>query len=279
MANQAFRDVNTVVIFGTATTGVETVRLGDEADELNYNSDANQYRQDVGITRQVVRTEISKKSSAKLRDLLSAVFTAVGGDNTGTATLGRVQRARITQGSQELLDSGDADSWIRYAGVTDINGRAEITFRDKAQLHAAPLVKGRKGTLVVTVPIPREGHGLPAGTATETHTVLCMVKEVEDQAEHGALGEARVVFEMYGTTDPWSVSGGSGGAKLKQVAVGDEGTISWVSPAADAGSGEAVSVANGVCVGIDVELAHGEFAKSTIRATHYSSDGSSTPIS
>lgn len=279
MTKQAFRDVNTVSVFGTAMTGVRVARLADESDEINYNADANQYRQDVGITRQLVRTQIDRLSSDKLRDLLSATFTAVNGDNTGSAALGRVQRVRISQEGTELMDSGDAATWLEWVGVEDINGRVEVTFRDKAQLHTQPMVKGTKGTLTVKASIPRTAQGLPAATASDTHVVTCELISIEDQAEHGALGEARAVFAMYGATDPWSESGPSGGALMKQVTIGAEGAIAWTSPAADASSGEAVSVANGIAVRQEVEFAHGELTRASYHFTHYSSDGTSTPIS
>lgn len=278
MANQAFRDVNTVVLHGTAIQGVRTVRLSDEGEEINFNADAVAYRQDVGLTKQIAMLEIERISSNKFRDVLSAVFTAVGGTGTGTAILGRVQRARISQQGSVIRDSGDADHWIRYVGVTDINGQVEVTFRDQAQLHAAPLVKGRKGTLTLKVPVPRTAFGLPAATATETHVVTCMVKGIEKRAEHGGLGEARVVFEMYGSTNPWSKSGVTGGKQLRPVAIGGSGTVSWNAPAADAALSEATSVANAVCVGIEVDLAHGEYAQARYRFEAYSSNGTTAPI-
>lgn len=278
MANQSFRDVNTTVFGATAVQGVQTIRVTDEGEVITFVADANAYEQDVGLTKQIAMMEVERISSEKLRDVLSAVFTAAGGASTGTAILGRVQEVTIRQGGKVIRDSGDADAWIRYLGLTDINGEVTVGFRDLAQLHAAPLVKGRKGTLRVKVPIPRTGFGLPAGTASETHAIICELVSMEKGGAHGEIGEARATFRMYGATNPWTPSGLTGGKQLRPIALGWKGTASWSAPPADAGASEACSVANALLVGIDVTLRHGEYSRATYRFEAHSSDGAASPI-
>lgn len=275
MSNQSFRDVNTVVLAGVAIAGVQRVRLGNEGAVINFNSDAGAYRQDVGLTKQVAQIDIERLSSAKLRDIISAVFTFNG---TGSITFGRVQRARVGQRGTVLRDSGDADTWVRYVGVTDIAGDAEVNFRDLPQIKAAGLTKGRKGTLTLRVPAPRTGYGLPSTTAAEVHVVKCMVAMHEAQASHGAMSDGRTRFEMYGTS-PWSSSGLTGGQMLKPVSVGQRGAISWNAPAADAASSEATTVTGAVITDIEMTLEHGGYARSNYKAEAGASDGTTPPVS
>lgn len=276
MANQAFRDVNTVSIFGTNMLGVERVTLEDDGAVINWSADAAAYRQDVGLTKQLAMVSIEKKASNKMRDLISAVFTC---GSTGSVTLGRVQRVRAREGGTPLHDSGDADTWIRYVGVTEVMGEVEVTSRDvKQRPSAGTLVKGRKGTLTVTVPIQRTGYGLPASTATETHKFQCMVAKVGIKAEHGNLADLDLRFEIYGP-NRWTASGATGGASLAPVAVGATGTISWKAPAADASSAESVTVARNCVVEREMTVEHGSFARSSIRTEAGSSDGVTPPIS
>lgn len=277
MANQSFRDVNTVTIGGTTILGVQSVRLGDAGELLEFTSDANAYRQDVGLTKQVATIELERISNQKLRDVLSAVFTAVGGASTGTSIMGRIQRVSLQQSGDVIRDSGDADVWLRYLGLTNIKGQVTVEFRDLAQLQSAPLVKGRKGTLTLKVPVPRTGFGLPASTATETHTVVCMVAGMEKDAEHGGLGSGRVTFEAYGTS-PWTSAGATGGKQLRPIAPGWKGTVGWTAPAADASGGEATSVTNALLTGLDVTLAHGEFSRAVYRFEAHSTNGQTAPI-
>lgn len=276
MANQAFRDVNTVILAGVAMQGVQRVSLANEGAVINFNSDAGAYRQDVGLTKQVASVDIERLSSDKLRDLVSAVFTS---GSTGSVTFGRVQRARISERGTVLRDSGDADAWIRYVGVTDIGGDCEVNFRDLAQAKSALLAKGRKGTLTITVPKPRTGFGLPAQTATETHKVTCMVAQHEVSAAHGELNDGRTRFEMYGSSDPWTASGATGGKALKPVSVGSRGSAKWTAPAADAGAGEATTVTGGIVTEIEVTLEHGNYARATYKLEAGSNDGQTSPVS
>jgi hypothetical protein len=277
MANQSFRDVNTVVFGATAILGVQSVRLGDGGEGLDFHSDADAYRQDVGLTRQVATLEVERISNQKLRDVLSAVFTAAGGTGTGTAILGRVQRVSIQNSGKVIRDSGDADHWIRYLGLTEIVGQVVVDFRDQAQVQSAPLLKGRKGTLTAKVPVPRTGFGLPALTATETHRFLAMVSDIQKDAQHGEIGSARVTFDLY-SSSMWTPSGVTGGKQLRPINLGWKGTVSWVAPAADASGGESTSVANALLAGIDVTLAHGEYSRATYRFEAHSSNGQTAPI-
>jgi hypothetical protein len=276
MANQSFRDVNTVVLAGVALAGVQRVRLSNEGALLNFHADANAFRQDVGLTKQIAMVDIERMSSSKLRDIVSAVFTS--GALT-SVTLGRVQRARISQGGTVLRDSGDADSWVRYVGVTDISGDVEATFRDVKQMQSGSLKKGQKGTLTLAVPVSRSGTGLPSSTATETHKVVCMVHTFEKQVGHGEMAEIRARFEMFGATNPWTTSGLTGGAQLKPVTVGQAGSAKWTAPAADAGSAEATTVTAGVVTNIEVTLEHGNYARANYKLEAGASDGVTPPIS
>lgn len=275
MARQSFRDVNTVVLAGYSLVGVTKVGLSNEGAVINFNSDAGAYRQDVGLTKQVAGVDLERMSSQKMRDILSAVFTS----GTGTVTFGRVQRARLAQRGTVLRDSGDADAWIAYVGVTDIGGEAEVSFRDLAQAKSAVLAKGRKGTLTITVPKPRTGFGLPAQTASETHKVTCMVAQHEVGAQHGELNDGRTRFEMYGATNPWTVSGYTGSSSLRPVAVGTRGSVKWTAPAADAGAGEATTVTNGIVTEVEVTVEHGAYARSTVKVEAASTDGQTSPVS
>lgn len=275
MANQSFRDVNTVILAGVALSGVQRVGLSNEGAVINYNSDANAYRQDVGLTKQVAMVDIERLSPQKLRDLVSAVFTA----GTASLTFGRVQRARISQRGTVLRDSGDEDVWVRYVGVTDISGEAEVSFRDVAQAKLASLAKGRKGTLTIRIPKPRTGYGLPASTATETHVVQCMVAQHEVNAAHGELSDGRARFEMYGSSDPWSTSGATGASALKAVSVGSRGSAKWTAPAADAGSAEATTVTGGIVTEVEVTVEHGAHARATFKLEAGAADGATSPVS
>lgn len=275
MANQAFRDVNTVSIMGTSMLGIERVSLSDEGAVINWFADASAYRQDVGLTKQVAGVNIERKSRLFMRDIISAVFTCGA---TGSVPLGRVQRIRARENGTVLRDSGDADSWVRYVGITDITGEVEASFRDVHQRAAGgSMVKGRKGTLTVKVPVPRTGYGLPSSTATETHVFKCMVARNEVKAEHGALADIDVRFEMYGSSQ-WTASGATGGASLAPKALGATGTVSWVAPAADASAGEAVSVAHGCVVEREMSLEHGAHAKAMLKTEHWSADGQTPPV-
>jgi hypothetical protein len=279
MANQNYRDVNTVVLGGTAIRGVEVARLMDEGEVLEFFSDAIPHRQDVGLTKQIAMVEIQRISDQKYRDVLSAVFTSQQGGTTGAVVLGRVQAVDIRVSGSELRDSGDADAWIRSLGLSRIVGQGSVTYRDLGQPRTSLLVKGKKGTLTVKVPVPRTGFGLPAQTATETHKFTCMLAEMSQDSEHAALGEARASFEFYGIVDPWSVSGGvTGGKQLKPVALGWKGTVAYNAPAGDAASSESVSVANALLVGHELAIRHGEYARSTLRFAAHSSNGQASPI-
>lgn len=275
MANQSFRDVNTVILAGVAMSGVQRVGLSNEGATIDFVSDANAYRQDVGLTKQVAMVSIERLSPQKLRDVISAVFTS----GTGTVTFGRVQSARLAQRGTVLRDSGDADHWVRYVGVTNIVGEAEVGFRDLAQAKTAALAKGRKGTLTIRIPKPRTGYGLPASTASETHVVQCMVASHEVSAAHGELNDGRTRFEMYGSTDFWSSSGLTGANALKPVSVGTRGSAKWTAPAADAGAGEATTVTGGVVTEIEVSVEHGAHARASYKFEAGSSDGTTSPVS
>lgn len=278
MANQSFRDVNTVVFGATAILGVQSVRLGDGGEGLDFHSDADAYRQDVGLTRQVATLEVERISNNKMRDVLSAVFTAASGASTGTAIMGRVQRVSIQQSGKVLRDSGDADHWIRYMGLTEIVGQVTVDFRDQAQVQTAPLVKGKKGTLRAKVPVPRTGFGLPASTAAESHVFLAMVSDIQKDAQHAELGSTRVTFDLY-SSSMWTPSGVTGGKQLRPIAIGWKGSVSWVAPAADASGGESTTLANALLAGIDITLAHGEYSRATYRFEAHSSNGTTPPIS
>lgn len=277
MANQAFRDVNTTIFGATAIQGVTSVRLGSGGETLDFHADADAYRQDVGLTKQLATIELERISPHKLRDVLSAVFTSQQGSTTGQTIFGRVQRAAINQSGKVLRDSGDADAWIRSMGLTEIKGQATVEFRDQAQLDTGVIQKGKKGTLTIKVPIPRTGWGLPALTATETHKVLCMVSDIEKDTQHGELASGRVTLELY-SSSMWTPSGVTGGKQTRPIAVGWKGTVSWIAPAADGGSAENTSVANALLHSIDTVFAHGEFTRATYRFEAHSSDGSTSPI-
>jgi len=278
MANQSYRDVGGCTIHGTSISGVESIRLRDQADEIEYVADDNQYRQDVGVTRQFIGLDVERKASTKLRDIISAVFTSDQGAVTGSVTIGRVQSCEISQDGSTIRDSGDADTWIRYIGVTGIGGEARCEFRDLAQQRTGVLVKGKKGTLTVSVPVPRTGFGLPAGTATEEYALSCEVIEMEDEVSHGDLANANIRFALYGSTDPVGQNAAADSG-LGLVAVGDDDTVSYTAPAADAGSAEAVAVTNAVCVGRTLSFRHGDHARATYRFEAYSSDGTTAPVS
>lgn len=277
MSNQSFRDVNTVVLCGVAMQGVQRVRFSDEGAVINFNADANAYRQDLGLTKQIAMVDIERLSSAKLRDLVSAVWT--GGGISTAVSLGRVQRAQVRQGGTVLRDSGDADSWVRYVGVTDIQGSIDADFRDLKQLRVGALKKGTKGTLTIAIPISRTRTGLPASTATETHKFVCMVDSFEEEAKHGGMADAKAKFQLYGAVDPWSASGLTGGPQLKPITVGQRGSVKWTAPAADAASAQPVVVTGGVITSIDLTVEHGAYARASYKIEAGAADGQTPPIS
>lgn len=275
MAKQSFRDVNTVVAMGVAMSGVERVSLSNEGSVISFGADANPYRQDVGLTKQLAMVTIEKKSSSKLRDIVSAVFTAGA---TGSATIGRCQRVRAAQRGAPIRDSGDADAWLAYVGVTDIGGEVEVAGRDITQLKGSPFQKGRKGTLTVRVPVQRTGYGLPAATATDTHKFVCMVSRVDLKAEHGGVAAGDLRFEMYGGSPQWTASGLTGSGSLKPLAIGATGSVAFTAPAADASAAEATTVAHGVVTEVELTVEHGAYARTTIKTEHFAPDGVTPPI-
>lgn len=278
MAKQSFRDVNTVVLCGTTLRGVQRVRFSDEGAVINYNADENAYRQDVGLTKQIAMVDIERLGgAAKLRDVVSAIWT--GGGIATAVQLGRVQRATIRQAGTVLRDSGDADAWVAYVGVTDIQGSVDAEFRDIAQLRSGGLKKGFKGTLTIAIPVSRTKTGLPASTATETHKIVCMVENFEQEAQHGGLSSARARFQMYGAVDPWTATGLTGGSQLKPVSVGQRGSAKWTAPAADAAAGQAVTVTGGVITSVELTVEHAAFARAGYKHEAGSSDGQTPPIS
>jgi len=276
MADQSFRDVSGCTVFTKALSGIESVRLRLQGETVEFSSDDDDYVGDVGLTKQYASVEVSRKSPSKLRDIVSAVFTSQQGDVTGSVTFGRCQSVDIEQSADPIHDSGDDDSWITYIGTTGKKGSARVSARDIAQHRTGVLVQGKKGTLIVSVPVPRTGYGLPASTATETHTVVCMVGDQEISGGHGGLWDGNVSFQMYGATQ-WTPSPTSA-TSLCPVSVGSTGTVSFTAPAADAAAAEPVSVAGAVMLSRSVQLRHGEHSRATYRFEAPGSDGSTSPV-
>ena len=277
MARQ--RDIKSVIVFSESWTGIQDISLDYSGDSFLYSADANESIRRIDVTAQKFGFSISVKDPDHKRDISAPVF-----GSTPQVSLNEVKSISMREQASEILDSSEDDDWIAFVGVTARVVEVEIELMDFTQIMtAASFFLGAMGRFQFDVLPGSALTGLADRTAYERFSAPDMViVGISPAIKHGDLHSGNISLKGGGTASAEALityDPSDGNDTGFEVHTGDEGTVSFIVPSADGGSDATVSIANCVCVGVELSASHGGTLERKFDFIAYSSDGQTTPLS
>lgn len=251
-----------------------------EADTFENSGDDDASIQRVDVTKQKVTISCDVLDPQHKRDIKTPIYGASPG-----LALNEVTRISLSESCDVLSDSAEEDQWITYIGVTKRKVEGEVELRDISQILTEGTIKiGDKDDLIFKVLPGADTTGLADGSAYEQFTAKNMVvTSISPSVRHGEISGGSLSFTGHGDDsneaeiqNTLSAGGSSGFEKH----CGDTGTIIWTAPSVGGSGGDiTVTIANAVCIGVELIANHGGRLERRFTFEAYSSDGETSPIS
>ena len=269
-----YRDVNSVTLLGEAITGVQSVRVGGEATEIEYEGDDDAGVQDIGVTKRFISISVEVKDSTKRRDIRDPQFTSTA---PVTTALNEVQGIDIGLEGQPVQDSAEKDTWLTYIGVRSVKASVDVALRDVGQVvdDSGVFFIGVRGKIDFDLQAPLSTAGLPDSSAlTNTEIDNLVLVGVEGNTPHGELADGRLRFSGHGA--------GGAAPLITSTAipktVGATGSVVFTAVSATGGADKTITISNCVLVRIRARAVHGDIFQVTYELQAFSSDGVASPV-